>query len=346
MELRHLIPTVAGMMSITGYESYDAEKLSPYLSAFDEDVTDAVGNRILTRRCGREGAPRILIDTHFDEIGMYVSEILEGGFLRVASVGGLDARTMSSAAVRIFGKRCIWGIISSTPPHLRPAGKSEELTPVKDLLVDTCMSKEELEELVRIGTPVGFMSMYQFLENDRLVGKALDNKACCAVAIAALSDIPAKKLAGDVSLVLSVHEETDRIGGTAVGGYSVNPNYAMVIDVNIGLAPGTQKNEGVALGQGPSIARSAVTDRKLSRMTEAMCDAHNIPWQRYVEPVDTGTNTGALHLVRSGIPVVDIGLPLRAMHTYNEMIDLADATALENLIRAFVTDRDIAKEFS
>ena len=346
MELRELIPALAGLMSITGYETYSSAELSELAVGFDEDLTDVVGNRMFIRRCGRENAPKILIDTHFDEIGMFVTDILEGGFLRVTSVGGLDARTLPAAQVKVYGKRVIDGVITSVPPHLSSGEKEKEVAPVTELLIDTGWSRESLLPLVRIGTPVGFAPRYRYLENNRLVGKGLDNKACCAAALAALGDIPARKLVGDVALLFSVHEETDRLGGTVVGGYAFDPDYAMVVDVNIGIAPGTKKSEGVALGKGPSIARSAVTDRTLTKMTEALCDKEGIPWQRSVDPVNTGTNTGALHLVRSGIPVVDVGLPLRAMHTYVEMIDLADAEALTQLIRAFVTDREIAKEFA
>ena len=332
-------------MSITGYENYDAEALTRLMEGFDEDITDAVGNRIFVRRCGRENAPRILIDTHFDEIGMLVTEVLDGGFLRVESIGGLDARTLPAAEVKIYGKQVLSGIIASTPPHLQESGE-KELTPVGKLLVDTGYPADELRELVRVGTPVGFAPRYQYLQNNRLVGKALDNKACCAVAAYALGQIPREELAGDVYLLFAVHEETDRIGGTAVGGFSLQPDYAMVIDVNIGRAPGTKKSESVVLGKGPSIARSAIIDRRLTAMTEALCTANNIPWQRSVDPVSTGTDTTSLHLVGKGIPVVDVGLPLRAMHTYVEMIDLADAEHLAALVRAFACDREIAEVFA
>ena len=116
MELRELIPAMAGLASVTGYETYDSAALGKLLAGFDEDRTDAVGNRILTRRCGRENAPRILIDTHFDEIGMLISDILEDGFLRVVNVGGLDLRTLPSAEVKIYGKRVLDGVSASTRP--------------------------------------------------------------------------------------------------------------------------------------------------------------------------------------------------------------------------------------
>lgn len=346
MELRKLIPAMAGLMSVTGYEAYDADALAPLLAGFDEDETDAVGNRILVRRCGRENAPRILVDTHFDEIGFFVSEILERGFLRVVAVGGLDLRTLPSAEVKIYGRSVLDGVVASQPPHLQKKDEEKSLSPVTELLIDTGYPEEELRELVRVGTPVGFAPRYQLLANDRLVGKGLDNKACAACAVAAITEVPRDRLAGDVYLLLSVHEETDRIGGTAVGGFAVQPDYAMVIDVNLGRTPDTQKRETVVMGKGPSITRSAIVDRRLTRMTEEMASAAGIPWQVSIAATDTGTNTGALHLVREGIPVVDVGVPLRAMHTYVEMLDMADAESLTELVRAFVCDKSIAEVFA
>jgi endoglucanase len=346
LELRDLIPAMAGLMSITGYETYASESLTALVQGFDEDHTDAVGNRILVRRCGRENAPKILIDTHFDEIGLYVTEILEGGFLKVAAVGGLDGRTLPSADVKIYGKQVLDGVMASTPPHLKNPDDAGKVKPVDELLMDSGYPKDELCEIVRVGTPVGFAPHYTWLQNDRLVGKGLDNKACCAIAVHALRDIPADKLAGDVYLVLSVHEETDRIGGTAVGGFAVQPDYAMVIDVNIGRAPGSKEAETVELAKGPSLCRSVITHRTLTKMTEALCDKNEIPWQRCVETSSTGTNTVALHLVGNGIPVVDVGLPLRAMHTYVEMLDMKDAEQLAALVRAFVCDREIGEVFA
>lgn len=346
MKLDELIPAMAALMSITGYETYDAERLTALMQGFDEDITDAVGNRIFVCRCGREHAPKILIDTHFDEIGLYVTDILEGGFLRVCAVGGLDGRTLPSADVKIYGKRVLDGVIASTPPHLKSADDADKIAPVEELLVDTGYPEAALRKLVRVGTPVGFLPRYTWLQNRRLVGKGLDNKACCAIAAYALQNIPREALAGDVYLTFAVHEETDRVGGTAAAGFQVQPDYAMVVDVNIGHAPGSKEIDTVQMGKGPSLCRSAITDRRLTKMTEALCRRENITWQRCVDAVSTGTDTVSLHLVGAGIPVVDVGLPLRAMHTYVEMLDMADAEQLAALVRAFVTDREIGEVFA
>ncbi|MBE6630593.1 MAG: M42 family metallopeptidase [Ruminococcaceae bacterium] len=345
MELRELIPAMAGLMSITGYECYDAKALAELTAGFDEVRTDAVGNRTLVRRCGREGAPRILIDTHFDEIGMMVSDVLEGGFLRVVPVGGLDLRTLPAAEVKIYGKEVLDGVVASTPPHLQKPGEEKKLVPVDELLIDTGYEKEELSELVRIGTPVGFAPHYQFLENDRLVGKGLDNKACAACAVSAILETPREELAGDVYLVLSVHEETDPIGGTAPGGFAVDPDYAMVVDVNLARTPDTKKRDTIVMGKGPSITRSSAGDRQLTKLVEEAATRAGIPWQVSVAAMNMGTNAPALHLVRHGIPLVDVGVPLRAMHTFVEMLDMADAAQLCAMIRLFITDKNIAEVY-
>lgn len=344
MELTEFIKALSGVMSITGYEGYAADEVTRLMTGFGEDCTDAVGNRIFVRRCGRENAPRILVDTHFDEIGMLVTDIKEGGFLSVSAVGGLDLRTLPSARVRIYGKRVIDGVIASTPPHLS-AGQEKKLLAVDELLIDTGYPLDELKELVRVGTPVGFYPEYRMLAGDRMTGKGFDNKAPAAIAAAALAGIPSEELAGDVYLVFAAHEETDRIGGTAVGGMAVDPDYAMVIDVNLGFMQGAKKSETVAMGKGPSITRGTIVDRRLTAMTEALAAREEIPYQICVSPKSTGTDTTSLHLVGAGIPVVDVGLPLTSMHTYVECLDMQDARDLLRLIRAFVTDREIAEVY-
>ena len=344
MELKQFITAMAELMSVTGFEGYDHERLCALMQGFDEQYTDRVGNRVFVRRSGKPAEPKILIDTHFDEIGMLVTDIKEDGFLTACSVGGLDARTLASARVRVYGKEVLDAVVTSTPPHL--SGGERKTRPIEELLIDTGYPTDELKELVRVGTPVGFTPEYRTLAGGRLSGKGLDNKACAAIAAAALLELPKDKLAGDVYLLFSVHEETDKAGGTVVGGFTLTPDYAMVIDVNLGYMKGAERRECVEMGKGVSIARSAIVDRRLTAMTEALATEKSIPWQISVEPKSTGTNTEALHLVGAGIPVVDVGLPLTAMHTYTEVLDMKDAEALARLVTAFVTDRGIGEVFS
>lgn len=346
MELKQLIISLCGMLSVSGYEYRSFEKLRSLLGdKFDEIERDSVGNILLIRKCEKDNAARVLVDTHFDEIGMIVTGISEDGFVSVAPIGGIDPAILPSSDVVIYGKRDIRGVLSSVPPHLRKDADSKKLSEISELFIDTGYPEEELRELVSIGTPIGFAPVYTELLNRSICGKSFDNKACAAAAIFALSDIPKTELAADVYLLLSAHEESVRTGGVAPAAFGIDPDYAMVIDVNLAAVPDVPKSETVEYGKGISISVSAITDRCLTKMTEELCRDNEIGFYRVAAPSSTGTNAAALCLVGRGVPTVDVGLPLKSMHTYNETISLDDAEALSALVRHFVCSEKIKEAF-
>ncbi len=346
IDLTELTLSLCSLMSITGHTKYSREKLlgivSPY---FDEIRETRLGNYHLIRRCGKENAPKILVDTHFDEIGMIVTDIKEQGFLTVTNIGGVDTRILQAGEVVIYGEgKEIYGVVGSTPPHLAKPGEANKLREITELLIDTGYTKEELEKYVSIGTPVGFRPVYTKLLNRRLAGKAFDDKACAAAAIAALAELPADELWGDVYLQLSNYEETGGMRGAATGAYEVNPVCAIVADVDLATTPDTKKSETVPLDGGVSLSHGPITDKRLTALLEKLADEKEIKHQMSVTGGGTGTNTMAINLVRNGIPTVDMGLPLRSMHSSNEVLSIADSEAMRDLIALFVTSDEIKKE--
>ncbi len=335
-------------MSISGHESENYEELIALIGKyFDEYKTDAVGNHLFIKKAAKKNVPTLLIDTHFDEIGLMVKEILEGGFLRVTSVGGIDPAIMQASEVVIYGKETICGIVCSTPPHLKSKDDREKLTPIDELLIDTGYPKEELEKIVRVGTPVGFAPIYKNLGKDKkyFVGKSLDNKACAAAAICGIVEAPREKLAANVALLLSCHEETVRIGGVAPAAFDLKPDYAVVIDVNLASVPGTDKCETVEMGKGISISISAIVDGHFTSLAEKLCSEKNISYVRCAAPSSTGTNTTCLSIVGEGIPVIDVGLPLKNMHTAVELVDITDARVLADFVREIALSEEIAEVY-
>ena len=127
--------------------------------------------------------------------------------------------------------------------------------------------------------------------------------------------------------------------------FGEQPDYAMIIDVNLANAPDAPERETVPMGKGVSICFSAATDRELSRMTQRLCEREELPFTRCVCPSSTGTNATDVNIVGEGIPVVDIGLPLRNMHTYNEVISLDDCVTLYSLVARFICSDEIAERF-
>ncbi len=120
MDLEELICRLCAASGPSGSEegarAAAAELLRPYV---DELQTDALGNLIALRRCGLPGAPRILLDAHLDEVGLIVTGC-ERGFLRFASLGGVDARMLPAREVVVLTEEPMRGVIDTLPVHSSP----------------------------------------------------------------------------------------------------------------------------------------------------------------------------------------------------------------------------------
>lgn len=334
---KELLSALSALMSISGFERHDKAGLKALLTPhFDRFSEDAVGNFLFHKKAARKDAPLLLIDTHYDEIGMLVTDIKDGGFLAVTNVGGLDTRIMPAAEVAVYGKETIFGVVVSTPPHLQDPKAAKKLPKVSELLIDTGHSKEALYEIVSVGTPVGFYPRVSELSGGYLVGKGLDNKACVAAAVCALADISAETLQYNVCLNLSTREETGLTGGR-VGAYALDPDWAVVLDVNLAAAPNAPKHKTVKPGAGPAVSLSAVTHRGFTRHILDVAGRAEIPHQTVAETASTGTNADAITLTRRGVPTAVVSVPLKGMHTYTEAVLLSDITATARLLCEILT---------
>ena len=326
MTLKELIVSVAGIMSVSGNERKNREALQKLIGgAFDEYRTDALGNHLFIKRCGRPNAPKILVDTHFDEIGMMVTDIKEGGFVTVTNIGGVDTRILPASEVIIYGKEPVYGVFAAKAPHLSTAADMEKLTPLPEMVIDTGYPKEELEELCPIGTPVGFKPIY-------------------ACAVFGIDAVQKKDLAGDVYFLFSAYEETG-MTGARVAGFGIRPDYALVLDVTHASVPEAKDRYLPEFGSGVAVAASPITNRKLTRTVTELCRVGNIPFTVDACPGSTGTNANILGMAADGIPTALCSLPLKSMHTSCEVLSLEDARALSRVVSLFIKSKEIAEVF-
>ncbi|MBE6587906.1 MAG: M42 family metallopeptidase [Ruminococcaceae bacterium] len=339
---KEIIEKLVPIMSVSGYEERGREELiEAYSEPFDEYIPHLSGTHIFVKRCNKENAPRIMIDAHFDEIGMIVTDILDGGFLSVANIGGLDRRIMPAAEVLIYGKETIYGVIVSTPPHLQAPGDSKKVPKIDGIRIDTGYTKEKLSEIVEIGTPIGFYEKPVMLGEKRMASRSLDNKACCAAAYLAAAALRAEDMAADLYVTLSAREEATMADGASSSAYAILPDVAIVTDVTFATAPGVKAEESGKFGSGPVISLSAVTDRPLTDALIDMCKDSEIPYGVTVDATNTGTNATMLTLVGDGIPVAVVSVPIGSMHTYNETVDLSDIENAARLFAKAVCSKDI-----
>jgi len=332
--IREAIKELCSLMTLSGYEKRGKKGLfdlvEPY---FDEVKEDSFGNFVFVKKCLKENAPRLMIDAHFDTVGMMVTDVLEGGFLSVVNIGGLDTRVLPSAEVTVYGKKEIYGLISSIPPHLtRKSGEKRKNPKMEELYVDTGYSKEELEKIVSVGDPIFIRGDYTELLNGYVAASGLDDKACACAAFDAVRQMDKEKMEYDVYVTVSAQEETGKCGAAACA-CSIKPDIAIITDVNFGSSEGDNEFETVKCGKGAAIDVSSLSDRRLTRGIMKLLDKKEIPYQVICEPTNTGTNNELVSVTGLGIPTVVMSVPLRSMHTTVETVNVNDISSLSHVLR-------------
>ena len=336
MEAKNLLASLSGLMSVVGFESYDEAALSALVGPyFDEHEYDRVGNHIFIRRCGKAGAKKLLIDAHYDEVGLMVKGITAQGHLRVCGQGGVDARILPAAEVVVYGKTRLHGIVLTKPRELMFGDESGRLVPVTELLVDTGLTREEAEKAAPIGTPVGFEPVYTELAGGYLAGKGFDNKCSSAAAILAVSQLDMSALGCDVYVSLSAREEVGHRAVTAAA-FRIRPDAALVLDVTFGYAPDGEKPGDSEMKGGPVLSLSAILDKPLTDFVIETAKEQAIPIQTVVEATSTGTHADALVYAAGGIPTALVGIPIWFMHTANEILNMDDVENTARLVTAVI----------
>ncbi len=303
------------------------QELEGYVDEIREDV---MGNLIATRRGGDFS---VMIAAHMDEIGLMAQYIDEKGFIRVAPLGGWFGPVLYSQRVILHGKKgMIRGVIGAKPPHRMNEEERKKEIKVEDLYIDVgASSAEEVGDLgIEIGTPITLDREYAELANNRVTGKALDNRVGVAMLIRALQQVESPHT---IYGVFTVQEELG-LKGAKVSAYSLNPDCAIATDVTIpGDHPGIEKKDAsVEMGKGPVIVlvsasgRGLVADPRMTAWLRETAERNGIPYQL---EVGTGGNTDAtiIHLERGGIPSIPLSVATRYIHSPAEVVDVGDIEA-------------------
>ncbi len=339
-QLNQLIERFTSLSGVSGFENMAFDKMTDYLkelNLFDEVGTTSVGSIYAIMRCGKDNAKTVLCDAHLDTVGFVVTELAEGGFLRVAPIGGIAPKILPATEVDIYGKRTIRGVFASVPPHLQNGERNKKVE-VTDLCIDTGLPLEELHEIIRVGTPVGFVCKLQRLLNDNLAGCSFDDRLCGASIIRALMLLDKSKLNIDVVFQFSGNEETGYKGAMTTA-YRINPDKAIVVDVTHAFVPSAPKvREAVKAGEGTEITFSPQTNRSFTKQAVEIAKKNNLPYQLNAAPGRTGTNSNAVQTTRNGIPTLLLSIPLKNMHTMSEIVDMNDALNTSKLIACVLSE--------
>lgn len=336
MNLKDICFDLASAAGTSGDEFTACETAMKYLSEYMPCNIDKMGN--VTGELGT-GKTHILLDAHIDQIGLVVRGIDEKGFLLIDKVGGMDLRILTGSEVIVHGKEELFGVICSVPPHLQNSSDEKDKLDIRKMAVDIGYNKKQAERLVSIGDRITVRFAQHELMNGNISSAAFDDRCSVAAIIRALELTKGKINNIKLTVLFSSQEETGG-SGAKTGAFSAMPDCAIVVDVGFGDDPYTDESQTITLGKGPSIGISPTLDNSLTNELVALAKESDIPYQHDVMGGRTGTNADSINVTGCGVRTALLSVPLRYMHTANEIINLEDIENTARLIAAFLIKKE------
>ncbi len=330
--MKDLIKTLVETFGVAGHEAPITEAIREEISdEVDEIKIDTLGNLIAIKE-GIEDAPTIMFSAHMDEIGLVVTHIDDDGFVRFARVGGVNPHRLLDQRVVFENGRI--GCIG-----MEKLDGINELKMEKMFIDIGCSSEEEAREHVSIGDVASFYRPMNDL-GDRLVSKAMDDRIGCAILVQTLKQLT--ECPNRIVAVFSVQEELG-LRGARTAAFQVEPDMGVALDVTgAGDTPKARRLD-ISLGDGAAIKvmdRSLMTHPAVKRLMVDLAEDNNIPYQMEVLEFG-GTDAGAIHLSKTGVPSGCISIPTRYLHGPSEMVDYNDVQACVDLAVAIAESGEI-----
>ena len=319
--------------------SYIQEQLK---SPEEPGQVDVLGNLFFEKKGNGKSDKTILLIAHTDEVGLMVTNIQDDGLLAVSPVGGVDPRVLLGKRVWV-GENNLPGVIGYKAIHLQ----KEDFKTLPDwdkVRVDIgAQKKEEAQKSVNLGDYVHFYSPFEEYEN-RYVGKALDDRAGCALLMALYRELPV--LNHRVVFAFVVQEEIGLRGsGSTLKRYK--PDAAIVVEgTTAGDNPELKRERwSTHLDNGPAISylqSGYALDYRLFEAIVAFANQKGILYQLKGRTVG-GTDGTRLASTYFGVPCAGVNIPSRYIHSPVSVISKKDFENTKQFIADILTEEILLK---
>lgn len=319
--LKELVGTYGPSSNEKIVRDYITEEIKDFV---DETFVDALGN-LIARKKGN--GKKIMISAHMDQIGLMVIDIDKDGFLRFTNIGGISPFISISQKV-VFENGTI-GVV-----YAEPVDDISKLK-LENMYIDIgAFSKEEAEKKISVGDICIYKSEY--VENENAVFTPyLDDRVGCFIAIEALKEI--KNPINDLYFVFSVQEEVG-LRGAKTAAYRVSPDFGISLDVTSNGDTPKAKRFAIGLNKGAAIKvkdNSIICHPKIKELLVKLAQENDIPYQMEVLEFG-GTDSGAIHVNKEGVPSGVISIPTRYVHSTIEMASKNDIINCTKLLIKFL----------
>lgn len=338
--------------SPVGHEAPGQKMWLDYLRPYvDEDFTDTYGTAVGV--INPQAPYKVVIEAHADEISWFVNYITPEGYLYVIRNGGSDYQIAPSQRVNIHTDNGPVPAVFGWPAiHVREDREKAPKMNIESVVLDCgCSSAKEVEALgVHVGSVITFDADPMILNQDFVVGRALDNRigGFMIAEVAKRLHENKKKLPFGLYIVNAVQEEVGLLGARMIA-QRIKPDLAIVTDVTHDTQSPLYskiKQGDVACSKGPVLTTGPAVQNNVLKMLVEVAQKHEIPFQRLAASRSTGTDTDAFAYSNEGVASALISLPLKYMHTTVETVHKQDIEHVIQLMYQALVQLDPQKSFS
>ncbi len=295
------------------------KEIKPYV---DELYRDKFGN-LIARKKGK--GTSVLLAAHMDEIGVMVKSIDVDGKVYVSPIGGIEPVVLLGEKVKIITStgKTVYGVL--TCKEIQDGAELTALPAMEDVYADVGMCAKDVKNAgITPGNYAylmkGFMEM---ADGDIISGKALDDRIGCYILIEL-----AKKLKNSKSEVYYVFTVQEEIGlyGAKTSLYSIDPEYAIVVDVTESDDGRMHDGQGKGVGRGPVLVykdAEMITNKCLNEIISKAAKKLKLDIQPDVGNFGT-TDALSVSVSKGGTPCTAIGVPVRNIHSTTSVASKKD----------------------
>ena len=331
-----MLKVLTEAFGVSGYEAVVRDIIYKEIKDFCTEIkVDSMGNMSVFKKAkGGSNSKKVLLAAHMDEVGLVVTDITEGGYLKFAPIGGMDPKVFISQRVTIGD---IKGVIALKAIHLTTAEERKKPVDINQLYIDIgAKDRADAEKYVSKGDYCAFDSKYEEFCGI-IKAKALDDRVGCMIMI----DMLKKDWDVDLYCNFTAQEEMG-IRGAMVASRGIKPDYAIVLEgTTCNDLPKTNETMKVTRrGQGPALSvldLASKANQELMDMLMATAKKYDIPYQFRASTVGMN-DAGAICIADGGVKAASVSVPCRYIHSPVNVMSKKDFEDCERLVEAFLKE--------
>ncbi len=314
---KNLLSNICQVISPSGHEESIREFILNEVKDYaDECTTDALGNLIVRKK---GPGKKMMLAAHMDQIGFMITHIDDEGFLRFTILGGISEYNLFNRRVKFLNGTV--GVIACE----RVEDMKKDFSMEKLYIDIGAKNKEEAEKVVSIGDVCVYAGSTYMNENI-IMTPYLDDRIGCFILIEALKRLKNTKF--ETYFVFTVQEEVG-LRGAKTSAYSIDPDYGIAVDIAPSHDTPNALKYPMKIGAGAGIKikdASVLCHPTIVNFITKIAKENGIKHQPEMLSKG-GTDSGAIHLTKEGVPSGGISIIIRNVHSDNEMCAVSDVEA-------------------